>query len=506
MKIEKHKVESLVCQRYPHPDKRNNTHRKPKSLSGLSSSLFLRKYAPICLLAASSLWKGYTTHSEILRDHFVQSNRQNTNPPQPERTFNITAFVDFPISASYFDSGTDLQLMLLTKVSKPDYDGLEFQSLVEAESFQRNISERDKDRYNKERAALLKYMEKHDLQSKEAYDSFDDLDFPRKCVRPQWTYKVFQNCLNVHAITYDRSPQHSLQDYKLEYLASGGYREAIRFTPVDGTTPFVMKSKIYKRSLDQKDVHKINTETLVMERLSASKVTSDIYAHCGTTVVVQSGHDFKKELVPKIGRNHRGRLPQEDLDKLQVNDAQPMNNYTISEKVDMALAMAESLAETHGYEGGVIVNDDITLGQWLKTEDGSIILNDFNNAMYMAWNLEKQSYCKYYRSFKGTFNAPEENGGSWVDESVDVWPMGNVIFAILTGLHPYYEHSDSKQILKKIKQSPPYIDPRYKTRSYAEGRMVEIMNQCHKLKPSERVDIFEVVRHLRETKRVMSLM
>jgi len=53
---------------------------------------------------------------------------------------------------------------------------------------------------------------------------------------------------------------------------------------------------------------------------------------------------------------------------------------------------------------------------------------------------------------------------------------------------------------EKKKNGPPYIDPRYKSRSFIEGRLVEIMNQCHKVNPQERADIFEVVRYLRETR------
>ena len=73
---------------------------------------------------------------------------------------------------------------------------------------------------------------------------------------------------------------------------------------------------------------------------------------------------------------------------------------------------------------------------------------------------------------------------------------------LFPGLSPYYDITDDKEIQKATEKGPPYIDPRYKTRSYIEGRMVEIMNQCHKLKASERVDIFEVVQHLRETREV----
>lgn len=59
---------------------------------------------------------------------------------------------------------------------------------------------------------------------------------------------------------------------------------------------------------------------------------------------------------------------------------------------------------------------------------------------FMDWNYEKQEYCKYWRSFGGTFKAPEEYGGDWLDESVDIWPMGNIIFSLLTG---EYSESDS---------------------------------------------------------------
>jgi hypothetical protein len=43
-----------------------------------------------------------------------------------------------------------------------------------------------------------------------------------------------------------------------------------------------------------------------------------------------------------------------------------------------------------------------------------------------------------------------------------------------------------------------YIDPRWRTRSYVEGKLVEIMEKCWKYNPDERIDIFEVVRLLRD--------
>jgi hypothetical protein len=48
----------------------------------------------------------------------------------------------------------------------------------------------------------------------------------------------------------------------------------------------------------------------------------------------------------------------------------------------------------------------------------------------------------------------------------------------------------------------PYLHPSYRYRSFIERRMTEIMDQCHVLEPSDRVDIFTVLSHLRETKRL----
>lgn len=37
----------------------------------------------------------------------------------------------------------------------------------------------------------------------------------------------------------------------------------------------------------------------------------------------------------------------------------PMNNLTTSEKLDIALVMAESMADIHGFEGGAIAHGDV---------------------------------------------------------------------------------------------------------------------------------------------------
>jgi len=81
--------------------------------------------------------------------------------------------------------------------------------------------------------------------------------------------------------------------------------------------------------------------------------------------------------------------------------------------------------------------------------------------------------------------------------------MGANIFALLTGLFPYYETWEKIEVEKLIASGvKPQIDSRYRSRSYIEGRLVEIMEPCFEVDSEERISIFEVVAHLRETKRV----
>jgi len=92
--------------------------------------------------------------------------------------------------------------------------------------------------------------------------------------------------------------------------------------------------------------------------------------------------------------------------------------------------------------------------------------------------------------------------GAPVDEKSDVWPMGANIYILLTGLMPFFTVWDRYEISLLIANgTKPEIDSRYKTRSYVEGRMVEIMERAWEVVPEKRVSIFDVVRHLRETKK-----
>lgn len=118
----------------------------------------------------------------------------------------------------------------------------------------------------------------------------------------------------------------------------------------------------------------------------------------------------------------------------------------------------------------------------------------------MLWDEGNQEYCKYRNNpGNGDWRAPQEYRDDPLDEKIDVWSFGYNMYALLTGLYPFYDllHTSEVQHVVKHDERRPYIDPRYRERSYAEQQMAEIMESCWIYEPDERPDIFEIVKRLR---------
>jgi serine/threonine protein kinase len=260
-------------------------------------------------------------------------------------------------------------------------------------------------------------------------------------------------------------------------------------------------------NMDRNRMQKIRNEAIIMEQLTNSPHISDTYGHCAFSLLVEMAPvNIADTIQPQImpDQHHPGKIDQKKLD--EYPDVHPINNLTAVEKLDLAIGMLSGLADIHGMATGPVVMGDVAPNQWLQTASGRIILNDFDNSRLASWNVTGQQYCKDWSYHVGGYKAPEEVDGGNLDESTDKWKAGAILFALLTGLDPYYDEGhreDDKMIDNNLRNGvAPHIDPRYATRSFIEGRMVEIMNKCFQFKPQDRADVFEVLEHLRETKRL----
>jgi hypothetical protein len=76
--------------------------------------------------------------------------------------------------------------------------------------------------------------------------------------------------------------------------------------------------------------------------------------------------------------------------------------------------------------------------------------------------------------------------------------LGNNLYGLLTGLWVYYENEDDGVVQKAIVSgNRAFIDERYRSRSYAEQKLVEAIDKCWEYNPVDRIDIFQLVQFLR---------
>lgn len=102
------------------------------------------------------------------------------------------------------------------------------------------------------------------------------------------------------------------------------------------------------------------------------------------------------------------------------------------------------------------VHRDLKLENVLLDKNGDVKLVDF------GFTREYEGKASYLQTFCGTicYSAPEMlRGEKYAGEKVDVWSLGVVLFALLTGALPFDEDDDMATKQKILKEEPTYPDP-----------------------------------------------
>jgi len=449
-----------------------------------SNGAFTDVIVPMTLFIAGVLFLLFAVHA-------LSTSSFTSNGDIPKRTVSMAhphssdaqLFLEQFRGFEFFSENTN---DIFVQSPHPDYGGLQINFLDEGQ--ERNIQ--------LDPLALHGHLwteSEFQKDNWEEYYAFDD-DYVRNipfkesnktCRRLPWHRNYFPNCNVFHEIEIIKGEN--------RYLGEGAYREAYlqheTFDP-----QLVVKVQRYRHNPFITDRYEfIRMDALVMERLTSSPRIADIYGHCATSIYSEFLPNEAEEFIV-LGEGDGENLNDED-------DVKPNNNYTISEKLDMALQMAESIADLHGFKDGVLVHDDIQLAQFLFAPDGRLKLNDFNRAEVMLFDEEDGSYCKYQNGKgAGEYRAPEEFEDGWLDQGIDVWSLGNNIYALITGLWPMYHIDEMKEKRKALMDGEiSYLDPRYNGKNYIQDRLIEIMLRCWILKPEDRADVFEVSAFLRKT-------
>jgi hypothetical protein len=384
------------------------------------------------------------------------------------------------------------------------YGDLKFSAFGET----RIIPQDDYERYELYRHQLLEAMNASQplIETKDWHD--DELvGTQQTCRRNNWGRKVYPVCNKLHELRmelpWDLKDGNVHQDYDYRLKATGSFVNVwVMARP--GMQKEFLVIKRYKLGdhypLDIVDISNAKKEAIIMERLTSSDRIIDIYGYCGFSTLIEGAmRELADEVMPS-----GGFVSQERLDEFQLVDVAPMNNFTLTEKLDTAILMAEGIAELHGYTGGAIAHGDVYPSQWLRTYDGKLKLNDFNSAEIMDWDPVNQRYCIFSRCHLNWNRAPEDlTCGKWpADEGIDTFCMGNNIYTLLTGLWTFYWAMDQERDVMQtvVNGYRSYVDPRYRIRSRVEGKLVELMEETWVENIQERISIFNISSRLREIK------
>jgi hypothetical protein len=386
----------------------------------------------------------------------------------------------------------------------------------------RQIYHDDYDRYEIYRHHLMETMNASHPMLREQYWHNDELigeEFPdenkhnsanKNCRRNNWSHKFYSNCNQFHEMHMEvpwgrrnDTDRNQFQDYDFLLRAKGSFVHVWFMVRPSMEHEFLV-FKRFKFSeeypMNIVDISHSQQEAVILEQLSNNDRFINIHGYCGVSTLLEGATgDFTQEIMPSSGF-----ISQEDLDVFQKDDVLPLNNLSLMEKLDSAIVMAEALADLHGFKGGAIAHGDVYPSQWLRTYDGKLKLNDFNAAVVPEYDPVNQQYCTFDRCYLNWNRAPEDlSCGKWpADVGIDTYCMGNNIYTLLTGLWSFYwaENQEQEVMQSVLYGNRTYIDPRYRTRSMVEGKLVELMEKTWIENTHDRISIFGIVQCLREIK------
>lgn len=259
----------------------------------------------------------------------------------------------------------------------------------------------------------------------------------------------------------------------------------------------VLLSSRFQHTLQDRYFEFSRVDALAMERLTSSPYVMGIHGFCGVSVVTE-----------------RGTCDIEHV----VDHLSPRS------KVDLARKIAKSIAAVHniGGPGSVaLVHNDINMANFFWGPTNNPLLNDFNIAVLVMKDRHTNKSCTFPGHFPNPqFKSPEEQAGpdgnsvGQLNEKVDIYALGNLLFRFATGKGPWREIADSKSakftdaqknhIAKlKVKEGKMPKVPEKTLRNDPYIRiLLDAVEWCFSFKPEERPTARELITFFDESKKL----
>lgn len=253
---------------------------------------------------------------------------------------------------------------------------------------------------------------------------------PPECIRPPWHLYSYPTCNDIYEVDLPsivRQSRYALLDGSSEnrtmplgYVAKGLWRSVWSVNPrAVMTEPIVLKTMQKEHELTDRNYDRHRRDAIVMEQLTSSPYVVDIYGFCGNSVLTEY---MDLTLDDVIFAN----------DVEVVIDSKPVP-VTGALKLQWALDVARGVQALHQISGGPIVHTDIQAKQFLLSPSGRVKINDFNRCRFMAQSNITGRPCPFrIPSAPGKSRSPEEYLYEALDEKLDIYSVGNILYTILT--------------------------------------------------------------------------
>jgi hypothetical protein len=264
----------------------------------------------------------------------------------------------------------------------------------------------------------------------ERYVPSDQLDQPRACQRTAWRSRFYPVCNTFHEIFLDR-PYGGTYDHRFQRsLGIDAYEYMQRTSPSDLTaciervishpcsasnllpfcrstnsdrwewvlTPNILGMEASSLVLEQLSLRRVDendprayrqrqVQAIVSERFASSPRVVSTFGYCGL--------DLLFERTKGSGGGGGGGAGTSLLQRYRP--------YSGTEALDVAIGIAESVADLHGFAGGVIVHGQLELSLFRRVnlpapaasaEPGwTVQLTDVTAADFLDWDPNQEAYC-----------------------------------------------------------------------------------------------------------------
>jgi len=328
--------------------------------------------------------------------------------------------------------------------------------------------------------------------SAELYDSI------KRKVEPLSTVKVQENraqnlengdCKAMHdwQLTYQPACNniHEINMNDNKFLAQGGFRSVWAMLDGDGSEA-VIKTLVWRKEFREKEKDRHRRDATVYMMLQDSKHIPNIYGYCTNSAVF----DVAKA----------GTLSDilEDEKRIVISTWKPADKLRYAWQITKAIADMHSIGNIHN--SAAISHTDIASDQILWI-DGMFKLNDFNRARFITWNAKKEEACPFFISKNmGKHRSPEEyTKGSPLTEKIDVYSLGNLLWALLREEDVWESVKQTKAIkLVKMGTFPTIPSDELESYSEMEKSVHHAMNMCYVKDVLKRSSSLEVEKYLHD--------